>query len=91
MKFFLLTATALYLSLHLVIFTQGEYYEYKLDQFDLDGSGFFEANEQTPDQHAAMRLLVNDTGRALAPFTLIPVALVVAGLVMGVRAIWKSV
>lgn len=91
MKFFLLIAAALYLSLNLLVFAQGEYYEYQYNQFDLDKNGLFTPDEQTPAQQAAKRLVVNDTGRALAPLTLIPVVIVVAGLVTGTRAIWKSV
>lgn len=91
MKFFLLTAAVLYLSLNLLVVVQGKYYQRQLDKFDLDESGFFEANEQTPDQQAAMLLVTSDTARTFAPLTLIPVALVIAGLATGARAIYKSV
>ena len=91
MKFFLVTATALYLSLNLLIFAQEKYYEQQLDQYDLDGSGFFESDEQTKEQRAAMDLVIQDTGRTYAPYTLIPVALLLAGIATGTRAIWRTV
>ncbi len=34
-----------------------------LQKFDLNGDGFFNGSEITPDQKAAMKTLTNDTGR----------------------------
>jgi hypothetical protein len=45
------------------------YLNHKLQQFDLNGDGFFSGNEVTPEQELAMKKLISDTGRTLAPFT----------------------
>jgi hypothetical protein len=45
------------------------YLDHKLQQFDLNGDGFFSGKEVTPEQELAMKKLISDTGRSLAPFT----------------------
>lgn len=41
----------------------------RLNRFDLDGDGVFSGEELTPQMHAAMKAVTNDTGRTLAPIT----------------------
>ena len=45
------------------------YLSYKLEQFDLNGDGFFSGDEVTPEQETAMNRVISDTGRTFAPFT----------------------
>ncbi|PKV67000.1 hypothetical protein [Pontibacter ramchanderi] len=45
------------------------YYQWDLNRYDLDGDGFFGANEVTPAQEAALRKLTNDMGRNLSMIT----------------------
>lgn len=42
------------------------YCEWNLNQYDLDGDGFFGENEQTEGQIAAMNQLTHDTGRTFS-------------------------
>lgn len=45
------------------------YLDYKLQQFDLNGDGLFSGKEVTPEQELALKRLISDTGRTLAPLT----------------------
>ncbi|MEZ7506732.1 hypothetical protein [Flavobacterium sp. Arc2] len=40
--------------------------ELTLQKFDLNGDGFFSGNEITPEQKAAMRSYISDTGRNIS-------------------------
>ncbi|MFC0821067.1 hypothetical protein [Moraxella marmotae] len=40
-----------------------------LQSYDLDGNGWFTDDEQTAEQEQAMRAVISDTGRRLAPIT----------------------
>lgn len=60
---------AVYILFLLVIYCYDIYLEYRLGLFDLNGDGFFGGAENTPEKEKYMSLVVNDAGRALAPFT----------------------
>lgn len=45
------------------------YLSYKLEQFDLNGDGFFSGEEVSPEQEMALKKVVSDTGRVFAPIT----------------------
>ena len=45
------------------------YLAYQLEQYDLDGDGFFTGEEVTPEQELALKKVVSDTGRTFAPLT----------------------
>ena len=45
------------------------YYQWDLNRYDLDGNGSFGSNEITPEQEAAMQMLINDLGRNLSVIT----------------------
>jgi len=63
----------IYLLINFLVFSQGQYYENKLENYDLNKSGFFEKNERTEKQQIAMKRVTSDTARNLAPFTTIPI------------------
>lgn len=44
-------------------------YQSELDAFDLNKDGFFNGNEINEEQQKAMKNVISDTGRNLAPFT----------------------
>ena len=60
-------------SIYVLMVGYSEFVQYRLEQelyeYDLDGNGSFSPEEQTPEQEEAMRRVVSDTGRALAPIT----------------------
>jgi hypothetical protein len=80
-KYSLIFSLALYLLANLFIVIQEKYYENKLENHDLNENGFFEENERTEKQQIVLQKVSNDTARNLAPFTTIPLVVIV-GLIM---------
>jgi hypothetical protein len=66
------------------------YYQWNLNQFDLDKDGFFSGRELTPNQEIAMQKLINDTGRNLSIFTGLLVAGFFSSLVFISLRFWKK-
>jgi len=65
---YLLSSTILcYICVILSVWSIGNYYEYQLYKYDLDGDGMFSGAELTPEMDQAMKRLTNDTGRTFAP------------------------
>jgi hypothetical protein len=80
MKFFTPLKTAVlitilsYLILNSIVIFNGNRYKKELSKFDLNQDGFFTENEMSEQQQKAMEKVAHDTSRTFAPFTLIPVA-----------------
>lgn len=72
-------SVAIYLILNCAVLILDKHYERKLSKYDINGDGFFSKDERNPEQEEAMRNVTSDTGRSLAPFTLIP-ASIIAGI-----------
>ncbi|MBE9490710.1 MAG: hypothetical protein IMY67_10485, partial [Bacteroidetes bacterium] len=51
--------------------------EKNLNSYDLNHNGNFEKNERTVEMQKAMRKVIADNARTFAPFTLIPVSLII--------------
>lgn len=68
-------------------------YEYtiELNKFDLNNDGMFSDNEINPEQEAAMRKLVNDTGRNLIPIIAVPVTIIWTTIVYVILAMFSAV
>lgn len=75
-KYSLLFSFALYGLINLFVLFQGNHFENKLESYDLNKNGFFEKNERTEKQQIALKEVSNDTARILAPFTTIPVIII---------------
>ncbi|PRX39291.1 hypothetical protein [Salegentibacter salegens] len=80
-KYSLIFSFTLYLLANLFIVMQEKYYENKLEKYDLNENGFFEEYERTEKQQITLQKVSNDTPRNLAPFTTIPLVIIV-GLLM---------
>ena len=52
-----------------------------LQKYDTNGDGLFSIEESNPELNESQRELSNDTARGLAPFTLIPISLIL-GLIV---------
>lgn len=66
---FFITAFTTWLLIVIGVEMQTWQLEQALQAYDLDKNGSFDESEQSPAQQQAMQKVVNDTGRALAPFT----------------------
>lgn len=75
-KYSLIFSLVLYLSINIFVFLNEKHLENQLESYDLNKSGFFEENEITEMQQIAMEKVSNDTARTLAPFTTIPVIII---------------
>lgn len=78
---FLAIAVILYLGLNLIVYYRWEYRHNKIEKellqkYDNDGDGLFSMEESNPELNESLRELNNDTARGLAPFTFIPIALI---------------
>lgn len=75
-KFGFLTAVSAYILLNSIIAFKNYQNKKELSAFDLNQDGLFSGNEISAQQKEAMDKVSNDTARNLAPFTLIPFAIV---------------
>jgi len=76
-KIAFLLSVAFYLLLNILVYVQDQHYYNELQKFDLNQNGFFSKEEITPAQQLAQKKVVSDTARNFAPFTLIPVSLII--------------
>ena len=79
---YLLITVSLYLTLNVVVHSRWEYRNNKIKKelylkYDLDKDGIFANEELNSELHEELRKLSSDTARGLAPFTLIPISIVV--------------
>ena len=83
-----------YLSIIFMAKLEGDRLDAAIAQFDLNGDGFFSADELTPAAELALQQYANDTGLALAPLlgALISLAyvMIVAFLVFTFKAVRTS-
>jgi len=63
---FFISFIILLISINLFAFSSEIYLEYKLDTFDLDGSGGFTPDEETLEQQKYMRAYTSGVGRQVA-------------------------
>lgn len=63
----LISAFLFYLSIIITALATNYILKNELNSFDLNGDGFFTNEEITSDQQIAMRRVISDTGRNLAP------------------------
>ena len=66
---FLLGVVLIWLLIQIGVYCTNAHLRAALDAFDIDNNGFFTADEINEAQQAAMRRVVSDTGRSLAPIT----------------------
>ncbi|RZJ55674.1 MAG: hypothetical protein EOO44_02380 [Flavobacterium sp.] len=74
LKFAIIASVLSYLVLNSIVVYKTYHHKTVLSKFDLNHDGFFTKNEMTKQQQIAFKRVVNDSGRNLAPITLIPVA-----------------
>jgi hypothetical protein len=63
---------------------------YQLSTFDRDGDGSFSEDEETLEQKAAMRRVIEDTARTVAPITGAVFAIGYAGLFFGTLSVARA-
>lgn len=78
LRFALRSALGMYVLSVALAFMTSEVLSWHLESFDLNHDGAFSANEQTPEQMAAMDAVVDDTGRNLSPIFSAPWSLLVS-------------
>ena len=83
---FLTISTVLYFVLNIIVYYRWEYRNNKIEKellqkYDTNGDGLFSIEESNPELNESQRELSNDTARGLAPFTLIPISLIL-GLIV---------
>ena len=83
---FLAITTILYFGLNLIVYYRWEYRNNKIEKellqkYDTNGDGSFSMEESNPELNESQRELSKDTARGLAPFTLIPISLIL-GLIV---------
>ncbi|CAG2533940.1 hypothetical protein MAR621_03693 [Maribacter dokdonensis] len=93
-KFFAIT-TILYFGLNLIVYYRWEYRNNKIEKellqkYDTDGDGSFSMEESNPELNESRRELGRDTARGLAPFTLIPISLILGLIVTWIYSILKK-
>lgn len=76
-----LSAVGMYVALLLCVHLIDARLERELYVFDLNGDGAFAQDEINPAQERAMKNLVNDTARAMAPITGAVLSILYVGLV----------
>lgn len=89
---FLAISTVLYFVLNLIVYYRWEYRNNKiknelLQKYDTNGDGSFSMEESNPEFNEGQRELSRDTGRGLAPFTLIPISLILGLIVMWIYSV----
>ena len=72
LKAFLLSLVLFYFIANIIIYIQGAYYDYQLAQYDLEESLY--SIQKSPEYEKAYKIVMNDTARNFAPFTLVPVS-----------------
>ncbi|MXN90216.1 hypothetical protein GR160_03170 [Flavobacterium sp. Sd200] len=65
----LLASIFFYISIIIMVLYTNYIFKSRLDAFDLNRDGLFTENEINTDQQKAMKAVIADTGRTLAPFT----------------------
>lgn len=83
---FLAIATILYFGLNLIVNYRWEYQNNKIEKellqkYDTNNDGSFSIEESSPELNESLRELDNDTARGMAPYTLIPISLLL-GLIV---------
>ncbi len=83
--YFLIIALAFYSIAIAYSFYLSAHYQDVLNTYDLNGDELFSGNEITPEQEKAMRNVVSDTGRNFVFIVGAVYAIIVSGIVVGVR------
>ena len=89
---FLAITAILYFGLNLIVYYRWEYRNNKIEKellqkYDTDGDGSFSMEESNPELNESRRELGRDTARGLAPFTLIPISLILGLIVTWIYSI----
>ena len=89
---FLVITAILYFGLNLIVYYRWEYRNNKIEKellqkYDTDGDGSFSMEESNPELNESRRELGRDTARGLAPFTLIPISLILGLIVTWIYSI----
>ena len=83
---FLAISTVLYFVLNIIVYYRWEYRNNKIEKellqkYDTNGDGLFSIEESNPELNESQRELSMYTARGIAPFTLIPISLIL-GLIV---------
>ena len=89
---FLAITAILYFGLNLIVYYRWEYRNNKIEKellqkYDTDGDGSFSMEESNPELNESRREIGRDTARGLAPFTLIPISLILGLIVTWIYSI----
>ena len=89
---FLVITAILYFGLNLIVYYRWEYRNNKIEKellqkYDTDGDGSFSMEESNPELNESRREIGRDTARGLAPFTLIPISLILGLIVTWIYSI----